>query len=231
MKDELIGEFDVKTEKITVIPYGINNAVPFTELPGEKARQQLGLRNSEKVILFFGAIKRYKGLEYLVAAFQQIAERGDFRLIIAGEQKKGYEDYWRSIEQAIELHPSRKKIKLEIRFIPDAETETYFKAADIAVLPYTEIFQSGILFMAYNYGLPVIVSDVGSLSEDVIEGKTGFVCRSQDPDDLAKMIEYYFESDLYRSLDHRRQEIRDYVLARHSWATVASLTKDVYSDL
>jgi len=229
MKDELINEFSVKAEKVTIIPYGINNAVPFTDLSGVEARQKLGLRNNEKVILYFGAIKQYKGLEYLVSAFQKIAARADYRLIIAGEQKKGHEEYWRSIRRIIECSSIRERILQKIEFIPDAETETYFKAADVAALSYVDIFQSGILFMAYNYGLPVIATDVGSFSDDIVEGKTGFVCRPRDSDDLARTLELYFESDLYQALDRRRHEIRDYALSRHSWGTVACLTKDVYS--
>ena len=231
MKDELIDEFGVRQAKVTLIPYGINNAVPFTELTGEMARLKLGLRECEKTILYFGAIKPYKGLEYLTAAFQQIADRGDYRLIIAGERKKGYEEYWRSIQQSIERHPSREKIVQKIEFIPDADTEIYFKAADVAVLSYTDIFQSGILFMAYNYGLPVIATDVGSFAEDIVEGETGFVCKPRDSDDLATKIEQYFETDLYRELGHRRQRIRDHAISGHSWSTVACLTRDVYSTL
>jgi glycosyltransferase involved in cell wall biosynthesis len=231
MMDELIGEFNVKAEKVTIIPYGINNAVPFTELTSLEARRRLGLLKHEKAILYYGAIKSYKGLEYLVEAFQQIAERGDYRLLIAGEQKKGYEDYWRAIQQAIGRHPSHPKVLQRIEFIPDAETEAYFKAADIAVLPYTDIFQSGILFMAYNYGLPAIVTDVGSFSEDVVEGETGYVCRPRDPDDLARTIERFFDSKLYRERDSRRQGIRDYVLSKHSWLTVASITRNAYGEL
>jgi glycosyltransferase involved in cell wall biosynthesis len=231
MKNELVGEFNVEVNKVTVIPYGINNAVPFSELTREEARRKLGLRNDEKVILFFGAIKQYKGLENLVAAFQQIAARGNYRLIIAGERKKGYEEYWRSIQQMIERDPNREKVLQKIEFIPDPETEVYFKSADVTVLPYTEIFQSGILFLAYAYGLPVIATDVGSFSEDIVEGTTGFVCKPRDPDDLAATIQRYFETDLYRELEDRRQEIRDYTLSRHSWATVADITRDVYSKL
>jgi D-inositol-3-phosphate glycosyltransferase len=231
MKDELIGEFDADASKVTVIPYGINNAVPLSELTSEEARRNLGLRSNEKAILYFGAIKRYKGLEVLVAAFQQIAARGDYRLIIAGECKKGYEEYWRSIQQTIERDPNREKVLQKIEFIPDPEIETYFKAADVAVLPYTEIFQSGILFLAYAYGLPVIATDVGSFSEDIIEGRTGFICRPRDPDDLATTIQRYFETDLYRELEHRHQEIRNYALSRYSWTVVADLTRGVYSNL
>lgn len=231
MKDELVEEFDVKSDKITVIPYGINNAVPFTELSGEESRRQLGLQNREKVILYFGAIKEYKGLEYLVAAFQQIAAGGDYRLIIAGERKKGYEEYWQSIQRMIERGPSRERILQKIEFIPDSETEIYFKAADVAVLPYTEIFQSGILFMAYAYGLPVIATSVGSFSEDILEGRTGYTCRPQDPDDIARTIQRYFASDLYRELGQRREEIRGFAYSSHSWEVVAGLTKDIYSAL
>ncbi len=232
MKGELIGQFGVEAKKISVIPYGINNAVPISGLTKDQARSKLGLRNDEKAILFFGAIKQYKGLEDLVAAFQQFAARGNYRLIIAGESKKGYEAYWQSIQQTIERDPHREKILQKIEFIPDPETETYFKAADVAVLPYTDIFQSGILFLAYAYGLPVIATDVGSFSEDIVQGRTGFLCKPRDPDDLASTVQQYFETDLYRELeDHRRQEIRDYALSGHSWHTVADLTRDVYSKL
>lgn len=231
MKDELVGDFGVAGDKVTIIPYGINNAVPFSELTRQQARQTLGLHDDEKAILYFGAIKQYKGLEDLVAAFRHIAPRGDYRLIIAGERKKGHEQYWRSIQQAIERDPNRKKVLQKIDFIPDSEIEIYFKAADVAVLPYTEIFQSGILFLAYAYGLPVIATDVGSFSEDIVEGRTGFVCRPRNPDELASALIRYFETDLYKHLEHRRQEIREYAFSRHSWDEVAHLTKDVYSKL
>ena len=231
MKQELAEVFDVKAEKVTVIPYGINNVVPFTEQTSAEARRMLGLQEGERVILYFGAIKQYKGLEYLVTAFQQIAAQGNYRLIIAGERKKGHEEYWRSIQQTIEAHASRERILLEIKFIPDDETEIYFKAADVAVLPYIEIFQSGILFMAYSFGLPVIATDVGSLAEEIIEGRSGFICKPCNAEDLAGTIQRYFKSDLYKELACRRHEIRDYALSRHSWDVVGDITRKVYVDL
>jgi len=231
MKDELVAEFSAPEAKVTIIPYGINNAVPFSELTREEARRKLGLRNDEKTILFFGAIRPYKGLEDLVAAFQLIAAQGDYRLIIAGERKKGCEEYWRLIQQTIERDPNREKVLQKIEFIPDPETEIYFKAADVAVLPYTEIFQSGVLFLAYAYGLPVIATDVGSFSEDIIEGRTGFICKLRDPNDMAATLLRFFETAMYSELECRRQEIKDYAISRHSWGTVAQMTKDVYSKL
>jgi glycosyltransferase involved in cell wall biosynthesis len=85
--------------------------------------------------------------------------------------------------------------------------------------------------MAYNYGLPAIVTDVGSFAEDVVEGETGYVCKPRDPADLARTIERFFDSELYRELASRRQGIRDYVLSKHSWHTVQSITRNAYAEL
>jgi D-inositol-3-phosphate glycosyltransferase len=232
MKAELLEEFEVRNEAVTIIPFGINNSVPNTGLTSAKARLRLGIENEARTILFFGAIRQYKGLEHLVAAFQRIAPKhGDYRLIIAGEMKKGSEQYLRDIQKTIEGDPCRKQVIQKIEFVPDAETEVYFKAADVLVLPYSEIFQSGVLFLAYNFGLPVIAADVGSFRDDIIPGKTGYLCRSCSAEDLANAIEAYFESDLYKTLDRRRPEIRDHAMARNSWSVVADLTRNVYLNL
>jgi glycosyltransferase involved in cell wall biosynthesis len=232
MRDELLERFCVSDAAVTIIPYGINNAVPNTDLTFAGAKKRLGIQDGERTILFFGAIKPYKGLEYLVNAFQKLAKvHGNYRLVIAGERKKGSEEYLSRIQRAIDRDSSRKHVIQKIEFIPDGETELYFKAADVAVLPYTEIFQSGILFLAYSFGLPVIATDVGSFGRDIIEGRTGFVCKPCDPDDLGAAIERYFESDLFWELEHRRREIRDYALSQHSWGEVGDMTRNVYSGL
>ncbi len=89
MKDELKQQFGVRDQNITIIPYGVNNAVPNSSLTRAEARRQLGIDPSSKVLLFFGAIKAYKGLEYLVSAFHELSGRDcSYRLIIAGEEKK-----------------------------------------------------------------------------------------------------------------------------------------------
>jgi D-inositol-3-phosphate glycosyltransferase len=109
--------------------------------------------------------------------------------------------------------------------------ELYFKAADVLILPYTDIFQSGLPFLAYSFGLPVIASDVGSLREDVLEGRTGFICAPRDPVDLSAKIQTYFSSELYLGLDARRQEIREFANERYSWTKVAETTTAVYRTL
>ena len=107
----------------------------------------------------------------------------------------------------------------------------YLKAADVLVLPYKEIFQSGVLFLAYAFGLPVVATDVGSFREEIVEGRTGFLCQPGDAADMARSIETYFASDLFANLNDRRLEIKDYANASHSWHAVADLTCNVYAKM
>jgi glycosyltransferase involved in cell wall biosynthesis len=228
MRNELRTGFGLTIAKISVIPFGINNTVPNTALTSEEARRQLGLNASQKVVLFFGNIAPYKGLEYLVDAMALLAsDASDFRLIIAGSPKN-CAPYWEAIQRQISCSELRSCVIERIEYVPDAETEIYFKAADVLALPYVHIFQSGVLFLGYNFGLPVIASDVGSLREDIVEGKTGFVCQPKDPMDLAKSIETYFSSELYRRRNAGRQEIRDFANERYSWTRVGEITREVY---
>jgi glycosyltransferase involved in cell wall biosynthesis len=231
MKRELSEQFDVSASKISVIPFGINNAVPNTSLSPDEARRRLGIAEKDRTILFFGNIAPYKGLEYLVEAFRLVmAGGGEYRLIIAGNPKN-CESYWSVIRDSLDHHANRDRILQKIEFVPDVETEVYFKAADVVVLPYRHIFQSGVLSLGYSFGLPVIASDVGAMREDIIEGKTGFVCRPEDPADLARVIEKYFSSDLYHKLSGRRYEIQEYARQRYSWDVVGQMTVDVYAKL
>jgi D-inositol-3-phosphate glycosyltransferase len=232
MKGELRHVFGISDQAITVLRHPINNAFPDTDLSPAEAKQQLEIRADEKTILFLGRIRPYKGLEHLLDAFRRIVKRDmNYRLIIAGEPKKGSEKYLDEIWQTVHHEFDQGNIVLKIQFIPDAEMELYLKAADVLVLPYKEIFQSGVLFLAYSFGLPVVATDVGSFREEIIEGRTGFLCKPGDPIDMAQTIEAYFSSELYRDLSRRRQEIRDYAYSHHSWDAVGDLTRNVYVEL
>ena len=228
MKRELQLEFRVPENRVSVIPFGINSTVPNTNLSQAEARQTLGLPASAKALLFFGHIAPYKGLEYLIAALRVLCEKDDsYRLIIAGSPK-GSEPYWRGIQEDLAQGNVREHIIERIEFVPDAQTELYFKAADVLVLPYTHVFQSGVLSLGYNFGLPVIAADVGALREDILDGQTGYIFRPKDPKDLVNSVEMYFASDLYKNLEHRRPQIQSYARERYSWDKVGEVTKKVY---
>jgi glycosyltransferase involved in cell wall biosynthesis len=231
MKSELASEFSVPTEKVSVIPFGINNTVPNTALTTVEAKKLLGLSRNDKTLLFFGNIAPYKGLEYLIAAFIELLKRdGTYRLLIVGKPKGG-EDYWSRIHQTVFGSGVGDRVIEKIEYVPDEATELYFKAADVLILPYAQIFQSGVLFLGYSFGLPAIGADVGTLKEEIIEGETGFVFKPRDSSDLARVVARYFESELFGNLENRRSEIREYANERYSWNKVAAKTTRVYSNL
>jgi D-inositol-3-phosphate glycosyltransferase len=232
MKHSLLNEFRVNETAVSVIPFGINNSVPDTTLTPAEAKQKLGIGGSEKTILFFGRIRPYKGLDTLVASFRRLVHRDkNYRLIIAGEPNKESTSYWQEIQQTINQEQIGKQVIQQIGFLADDDTEIYFKAADVLVLPYKEVFQSGVLFLSYSFGLPVIATDVGSLRDDIVEGETGYICRPSDEIELAKSIETYFVSDLFTNLDKRRESIKTMARARNSWSAVSDKTCTIYTQL
>jgi len=231
MKSEMISEFGIPEIKVTVIPFGINNSVPNTGLSTIEAKRQLGISSGDKTLLFFGNIAPYKGLEYLVAAFMQLLKDDpSYRLLVVGKPK-GPSGYWKQIQETIANSCVRDRVIEVIEYVPDEATELYFKAADVIILPYAYVFQSGVLFLGYSFGLPAIASDVGNLKEEIIEGETGFVFKPRDSADLAQKIEKYFKSDLSRNLDTKRSEIKGYANERYSWDKVAAITTTTYSHL
>jgi D-inositol-3-phosphate glycosyltransferase len=232
MKQELMDEFDVAAGKITVIPFGLNSTIPRTALTPQRAKERLGLTNQNRVVLFFGNIAPYKGLHHLVRAFATVlASSADYRLVIAGSPKKGSEEYWADIRRTIQHMNIDSRVLVRDEFIPDDEIELYFKAGDLLVLPYTHIFQSGVLFLGYNFGLPALVADVGALKENLVQGTEAMVFRSGDEVDLGAAIERYFASDLYATLESHREHIREAASMRYSWNRAAELMTGAYASV
>ncbi len=230
MRQQLIDSFGVDERRVSVIPYGLNEEAPRTGLSQDQARKRLGVPRDAKLALFFGQIAPYKGLHHLVDALPLAgSELPDLVLMIAGKVKKGSEDYWARIEAKIGTADPSVPVRAWIAHVPDSEIELYYEAADVAVLPYTDIFQSGVLSLAFGFGLPVVATDVGALAEDVIEGETGYVCRPRDPADLARALVTYFGSQLYFDRADARARIMARARAKNSWDTVAEITIATYS--
>ncbi len=231
MREQLIKEFKVTDSKITIIPHGILNTIPDTGLKKAEARNRLQLNIQEKVLLFFGYIAPYKGLEHLIRALDYLRRAdGSFRLIIAGEIKD-CQAYWEKIESLMEELALEKFVIKHIRHIPDNEVELFFKSSDVLVLPYKFIFQSGVPFLSYSFGVPVIATDVGSLREVIVEGKTGLICQKDDPVDLADKIRVFFGSELYGNLEENMKKIKRHGNERYSWDGIGATIHGVYDAL
>ncbi|MBK9107243.1 MAG: glycosyltransferase [Saprospiraceae bacterium] len=157
----------------------------------EVARKKLNIPDGEKVILFFGFIRKYKGLDILLEAMRtQIFDLQNTSLLIAGEfyeSKTGY-------DELIDQFQLSDHIRLHSDFIPDDEVKYYFCASDLVIQPYRSASQSGVTPLAYYFEKPMIVTNVGALPRLVPEGKAGFVCEP-NPISIAESIQKFFTLD------------------------------------
>jgi glycosyltransferase involved in cell wall biosynthesis len=152
----------------------------------EQARRQLGL--TSPTILFFGLIRRYKGLVHLLRAMPSVLKAIDCTLLIVGE-------FYDNRQECLELIRSpdiSPHIRLVDRYVANEEVALFFSAADLVVLPYTSATQSAVVPIAYTFERPVITTRVGGLPEVVIDGQTGFLVDPADPAALAAAIVRYY---------------------------------------
>ena len=168
-----------------------------------QAKRELGIEGN--LILFFGYVKRYKGLEYLLQAFPKVLREIPCTLLIVGEI---YEDK-PQFQQMIEQFHLADRIKLIDQYIPNEQVALYFNAADVVVLPYTSATQSGIIQIAYGMNKPVISTRVGGIPEAVVDGQTGFLVEPENPDALADAILKFYqkrdEIDFSRNIEQFRE--------------------------
>jgi glycosyltransferase involved in cell wall biosynthesis len=230
MKQQLVREYGVSESRITVIPFGVNDVIPRTGMSRREARQRLGVADTDHTMLFFGRIAPYKGLDLLVQALPKLAQSDpNIRLIIAGEiKKRDCDAHWDDVRRMIDEQGMKTHVIQKIEYISDEDVEIYFKAADVLVMPYRHIYQSGLPFLAYNFGLPIVATDVGSLREDIVEGETGFVCKAGDPEDLSKAVSTYFGSGLFMNLEKEKEKIIRRLHERHSWSAIGETIYNVY---
>lgn len=187
----------------------------------DSARARLGLEGD--VVLFFGYVRRYKGLDTLLESWPQVRARRPATLVVAGEF---YDDPmpYRTLATAAGGEPT---VRLLDRYASDDEVEALFKAADVVVLPYRSATQSGVTHVAYALGVPVITTDVGGLAETVRPGHTGLIVPPEDPAALAAAMVRFFEEGLAPALRAGVAELR----REHSWEALADSLIDLGDEL
>ena len=228
MKEELCLLFHVSPEKVVVIPHGINNRIPRRGISQKESREKLGIEPDAHTILFFGQIDEYKGVEKLIdAAYLLVRENPEVVLMIAGKPKRQLQYAVKLKSQAANNLPE-KNVLFRLQFIPVDEVETYFAAADCLVLPYKRIYQSGVIFLAYRFGLPIIATDIGSFREDIIDGETGFICKPNNANDMAEKLKIYFRRSIFRQREQTRAHIIELAEQKYSWSSIGRQTYEVY---
>ena len=177
----------------------------------EVARKHLGLNENEKIILFFGFIRAYKGLDLLIEAMKnEEIKKQNIKLLIAGEFYEDSNQYLGLIEK----HNLSSRIILRTNFIQDSEVRYYLCAADCVVQPYKNATQSGVTPLAYHFEKPMIVTNVGGLPSLVPNKKVGLVCEP-DPQSIAQAIVQFYELGENYFIPHLRTEKQKY-----SWSNL-----------
>lgn len=227
-KKELENEFQLPGFKISVIKHGMNIRVNLEGMTREEARKTLEIEQNERVVLFFGNIDHYKGLDILIESLNLLPLdfSEHFRLIIAGRIKS--QEYKKLIDEIISRSNLKHKITTQMAYIHEKDVEAYFMASDCVALPYRNIYQSGVIFMAYTFGLPVLASDVGNFRQDVPDGKSGYLLSENSPQAWSLMIQQYFSSKLYMNLSESRDVIKSWANSNYSWNEIGKETRKVY---
>lgn len=205
---------------ISIIHHG--NYIPFVDKVEPKSEQEDVFK-----ILFFGQIKKVKGLDVLLKAVGILHEsKKKFQLHIAGKVWKDDLTYYQNIIQTgkVQAH-----VKMDLRYIPDSELFNLFNMADLIVLPYKEIYQSGVLLKAMSFGRAVLCSDLIPFQDIIIDNKNGFLFKSEDHQSLAAKLTYIIENKpLLKSVGN---DGYNYVLENHDWIKIGSNTKKLYENL
>ncbi len=189
-----------------------------TTIDKQEARNSLGI-DARRVLLFFGYIRPYKGLDVMIDALAQTDPALDVHLLVVGEF---YGDERRYREQ-VASRGLKESVTFHADYVPNNQVARYFSAADAVVLPYTSATQSGIAQIAYNFDRPVIATAVGGLQEVVLDNVTGFVVPPQDAKALAKAVErFYREGKETEFSAHVRREKQKY-----SWTNLARALEEL----
>jgi glycosyltransferase involved in cell wall biosynthesis len=204
--------YKIPKEKISVIPHGLYDHYERIE----HAKEILGIKE-KFAILFFGLIRPYKGLKHLIEAFEILSEEiaENSRLLIVGET-------WEDRESIRLAMNSKRKEKITIvnRYVPDSEVSLYFSASDVLVLPYTRASQSGVAHIGMTFGLPIVATRVGGLSDSLGNYK-GTIFVEPNAEEIARAI-----AEVYNKKPEKFP-----VPENLKWEKVAELWKSLLEEL
>lgn len=224
LKNRLHKEFNVAKNKVHFIEHGVYNVADSKEITFELARYRYNLSKEDFVVLFFGRIAKYKGIELIASNINRFSNNNiNVKLIIAGEVSKDYETEFYKYFKTIDTSNIIKRFG----FIDNHEVEFLFKSSNVTVLPYKEASQSGVLFLSYAYGTPIIAPKIGGFSNYIIQNKTGFL---YNPD-----VESSFFSAVSKAIQvfsnlstESRKNIKKFAYNNFSWSASCKKLNSIY---
>lgn len=201
-----------------VTPHPTYNAFCFEGMSKEQARATLQIGQEERILLFFGFVREYKGLKYLLCAMPRICREDErVKLWVVGEFGSDKADYLKLIRE-LEI---ADRVQVQDSYTPDREVEKYFAAADLVALPYTSATQSGIVQIAYGFTKPVVVTNVGGLPDVVEDGETGYIVEPGNPEAFAEAVVRFFREDRAQ----RMKENIEKAAYRFSWERMGEVVE------
>ncbi|OIP84817.1 MAG: glycosyl transferase family 1 [Porphyromonadaceae bacterium CG2_30_38_12] len=205
-----IRHFDKSNKPIAISPHPIYDHYG-APLQKQQAALYLGLREYVSYILFFGFIRDYKGLDLLLEAFADERLRAfPLKLIVAGEFYENPEPYLSLIARfKLENH-----VVLRTHFIPDSEVRNYFSVADIVAQPYRTATQSGVSQIAYHFEKPMLVTNVGGLSEIVPHNQVGYVVEVQPKQIADALVDFYINNRSEKFIKNIQVEKQKYAWSK-----------------
>ena len=229
IRDKLVKNFTIDPGKIHIIPHGnFDIYLPDKKLTIADARLRLSLTLHDNVMLYFGFIRPYKGIDLLLKAFEKSAEKDSkLKLIIAGSAHNiGLQN---SIESAIDNSRFKDRIIHHLKYIPNEDIAKYFIAADLLVLPYKNIDHSGIIHLAYSFGKAVLATNVGDFNEVIVNEKSGKILKGQSYTELSEAITEMFKdkNKLFKMGNYAK------ILSetKYSWNDIAKQTIQLYKEV
>ena len=226
-KSEIINVNANLSSCISIVPHG--NYTPFINIQydKEKSKEQLGIPNNRRILLFFGMIKKVKGLEVLLSALKGVVKQNpDILLVIAG---KPWENDFSTYQKIIDENNLSKYVLLHTKFIPQEDVEHYYCASDLVVLPYKKIYQSGVLMMTLSYERPALVSDLAPIKEIISNNVNGFLFKTENVCDLtAKLNSILGNEGLMEQVRVKGTEL---INTKYDWSEIGRQTKQAYQSL
>jgi len=224
-KSELLTRIDIPEDKVEIVPHGNYDIFRITpELDKKTARKMIGLHDEKRVILFFGRVEAYKGIEYLLKALSIVKEKDKqiYLLSVGRVTKKS------NLNEMIRKYKLEPYVLLETSYIPFKTVEKFFVSCDIVVMPYITCTHSGIHYMAYSFGKPVIGTRCGELAETIEHGKSGFLVPPEDEYALSESILNYFALS-----EAEKSEMSNYCFQiaerKYSWQPIAHKLIAIYN--
>lgn len=215
IKEEINKIFEIEKDKIKIIPHGLSDGINTVNI-----KESNNIEEKELTFGLFGTLKEYKGVDILLYSWdEELQSNKDIQLIIAGKKEMNFS------------YKENSNIKIMNKFLSEAEVKELLKKIDVFVLPYRKISQSGVLLSVLKYHKPVIVSNVGGLTEPFKIGKIGWILENNNSESLKRIIKMIVNNKKEVNNIKNNKELWEKIEKFYSWEEIGKKTMTYYEEV